>query len=50
MSVAEEAIINSTGRVNAPLELWGCNNSPRYHVDRFHTYTNCPNKIDPEVA
>ena len=50
MSVTEEAIQKASGRVNAPLEFWGCTNSPRYHVDKFHTYRNCPNKMDPGVA
>ena len=50
MSVSEETIIKATGRVNAPLEWWGCTNRPRYHADRFCTYRNCPNKMDPDVA
>ena len=50
MSVAEEAIRKATGRVNAPLECWECTNSPIYHVDRFHSYRNCPNNMDPDVA
>ena len=50
MSMVEEAIINATFRFNAPVEFWGCTNSPRYHADRFHTYMNCPNKRDPDVA
>ena len=49
MSVAKEAIINSKGGFNAPLELWGFTNSPRYHADRFHTYRNFPNKRDQDV-
>ena len=49
MSVAEESIIKETGRFDAPLELWCFTNSPRYHVDMFHTYRNFPNKIDPDV-
>ena len=40
MSVEEDAIIKATVRVNAPLECWGCTNSPRYYTDRFHTYRN----------
>ena len=40
MSLAKESIIKVTGRVNALLECWGCNNSPIYHADRFHTYMN----------
>ena len=50
MSVAEEAIRKATGRVNAPMECWGCTNYPRYHADKFHTYRNCHNKMDPDVA
>ena len=50
MSVDEEDIRNTTGRVNAALECWGCTKSPIYHVDRLHTYRNCPNKMDPDVA
>ena len=50
MSVAEEAIRKATGRVNAPMECWGCTNSPIYHAYRFHTYRNFPNKTDPDVA
>ena len=33
--------------------LWndgGFTNSPRYHAERFHTYRNCPNKREPDVA
>ena len=37
MGVYKEAIIKVSGRVNALLECWGCTNSPRYYVDRFHT-------------
>ena len=50
MSVSEDAIRKSTGRFNTPVECWGCTNSPGYHVDRFHTYINFPNKGDPDVA
>ena len=50
MSVYEEAIRNATGRSNAPLDLWMCTNPSIYHADRFHTYRNCPNKMDPYVA
>ena len=45
---AEEAIRKATGKVNTPLECWGCNNSPIYHADRFHIYRNFPNKMDPD--
>ena len=50
MSVAEEAIRKATNSVNVPLECWWCTNSPRYHVDRYHTYRNFPNKMDPDVS
>ena len=50
ISVAEEAIINSTGRFDDPLEFWRCTNPPRYHKDRFHAYRNCPNQSYPGVA
>ena len=50
MSVFKEAIGNVTGGVNAPLECWECNNSPRYHAYRFHTCSKFPQKIDPNVA
>ena len=50
MNVAEYAIIKERVRVNAPLEFWGCNKPPIYHPNRFHTYRNCPNNMDPDVA
>ena len=50
MSVAEFAIREETGRVNALLEFWGCTKSSRYHEERLHTYRNCPNKMYPDVA
>ena len=50
MIVSEQAIINSTGRFNAPLDFWGCTDSPRYHTDRFHAYKKFPNKRDLYVA
>ena len=50
MNVAEDKIRESTGRVNATLDFWGFTNSPRYHVERFHTYRNFPNKTDLDVA
>ena len=49
MGVVEEAIIKATDRSNTPVECWRCTNSPRYHVYRFHTYINCPNKRDPDI-
>ena len=49
MSVAEEAIRNATYRVNYPLEFWGCTNYPIYHADRFHTYSNWPDNMDPDM-
>ena len=48
--VAKEAIRKAKGWVNAPLECWGCANSPRYHLYRFHTYSNYPNNIDLDMA
>ena len=48
--MAEEAIRNSTVRFNDPVECWGCTNPPRHHADMFHTYRNCPNNRDPDVA
>ena len=50
MSVDEEATRKATGGLNTPVEFWGCTNSPIYHAGRFHTYRNCPNKRDPDVA
>ena len=50
MSVSKSSIIKETGRANALLECWWYTNSPRYHADRLHTYRNCPNKMDPDVA
>ena len=50
ISVAEEAIRKATGMLNTPVECWGCTNPPKYHADMFHTYRNCPNKRDPDVA
>ena len=31
MIVDKEEIIKETGRANAPLECWGCTNTPRNH-------------------
>ena len=50
MSVAEDSISKEKVRVNTPLECWGCINSPRCHEDRFRTYRNFPNNMDPEVT
>ena len=50
MSVAEEATRNSICRFNNPVECWGCTNPPKYPADRFHTYRNFPNKMEPDVA
>ena len=50
MSVAVEATRKAAGRVNAPLEFWGCTNSHRYHAERFHTYRNFPNNMDSDVS
>ena len=45
MIMAEYDIRNAAGILNTPLEVWGCINSPIYHVDRFHT-----DKMDPNIA
>ena len=50
MSVSKEALIKEKVRVNTPLDYWGYTNSLRYHMYRFYTYRNCPNKMDPDVA
>ena len=50
MSVDKEATIKATGRFNTCVECWGCTNPPRYHKGRFHTYRNCNNNRDPDVA
>ena len=49
-SVAEEATRKAKSRFKNPVECWGCTNSPRYHAYMFHTYRNCPNKRDTDVA
>ena len=50
MSVAEESIRKADGRVSDPLDWWGCINYPRYNAERLHTYRNCSNKMEPEMA
>ena len=50
MSVAKYSMRKATGGFNAPMEFWGCTNSPRYHVDKFFTFSKFPNKMDPEVT
>ena len=50
MSVAKETMRKETGRVNTPMERWGFTNFPRYHADRFHTYSNYSNKIDQDMS
>ena len=50
ISVAEDTIRKATGRLNTPLECWGCTISPIYHAERFYTYRNCPNERDPDVT
>ena len=50
MIVAEEAIRKATGGINAPLEFWGCTNSPIYHTYRFHIYSKYSNNMDQDVA
>ena len=50
MIVDEYNIRKATCRVNALIEQQGCNNFPRYHIGRFHTYRNCPKNMDPDVT
>ena len=50
MRMAEEVIRKQTGGLNYSLGLWGYNNCPRYDTDRFHTYSNLPQKMNPEIA
>ena len=50
MIVSEETIRKATVMVNAPMKSQGCTNSPIYHVDRFHTYSNWTDNMDPNVA
>ena len=50
MSVAEEAKIQLIGRVNAPIEVWGCTKYPGYHTYRFKTYWKCPQDMYPDVV
>ena len=50
MSMDRDYTINATGGFNSTVECWGCTNYPRYYAERFHTYINCPNKRDPDVA
>ena len=50
MSVYKDATRKEIVRGNPPLECWGFTISPRYHVDRFHTYMNCPKNMDPDIA
>ena len=49
MIVDEEDIRKATGKFNTAVECWGCTNYPIYHVDRFNTYRNFPNKRDSDV-
>ena len=49
-SMAEEVIRKATGRFRTSVESWGFNNPPKYHADRFYTYTEFPNKRDLDVA
>ena len=50
MSVAKNSIRKAIVKVNAPLECWGCTNSPIYHTDGLHTYRKFPNRMDPDMA
>ena len=48
--VSKETVTKEKGRVNAPLECWGCTNSPIYHADRFQRYINYPNNTEADIA
>ena len=49
MNAVEDIIRKKIDRANAPLEFWGCTNSPIYYAERFHTDSKCPNKIEPDM-
>ena len=49
-SVDEYAIRKATSWVKAPIECWGYTKSSRYYGERFYTYKNCLNKMDPDVS
>ena len=44
------AVRKSTDRFNDPIDFLGYTNSLIYHADRFHTYRNCTNNMEPEVV
>lgn len=48
VSTAEKAMRNASG-MRSPMECWGCKDDPRYHGQRFHRFSACPYKDDPEV-
>ena len=50
ISGAKYATRKETGRVNALLKGWRRSNYPIYHVERFHTYMELSNKMDPDVS
>ena len=49
MSVCENSMRQATGQARPIPECWGCTGHPRYHEQRFHLYSQCPNKHDPQV-
>ncbi|KAI2492156.1 hypothetical protein MHU86_22421 [Fragilaria crotonensis] len=48
LSPAENALRNASG-TDRPLECWGCTGHATHHVNRFHSFRDCPNKYDPDV-
>ena len=48
LSPAESALRNASG-VERPIECWGCTGHGTHHVNRFHSFRDCPNRYDPEV-
>jgi hypothetical protein len=51
LSAAEQAIQNATGSGNGfgPIECWGCTHHPVHHKDRFHRWTECERRGDPQA-
>ena len=49
MSVCEDAMRRATGSAVPPTECWGCTHHPQFHATRFHRFSECPNKHDPQV-
>jgi hypothetical protein len=48
LSPAESALRNASG-TERPIECWGCTGHTTHHVNRFHSFRDCPNKYNPEV-